>query len=103
MKTIVISCMVAMAMAAPQFQEPIAILSQASQMDGPNFRYSFETQDGTAVDAVGSEGAAGVSNIEGSYRFTLPSGEQVEIRYIANENGALYSSPILPQQVQPIH
>merc|ERR1712142_1119788 len=106
--TIIFSCLFAMAMAAPQFnnaefREPVAILNQLSAMDGPNFRYSYESEDGTAVDAVGSEGLNGGTNIEGSYRFTLPTGEQVEVRYIANENGALYSSPILPQQVQPIH
>merc|ERR1739842_225757 len=92
--TIIFSCFVAMSMAAPQFEQrnpPVAILSSVSAMDGPVFRYSYESEDGTVVDAVGSEGAAGGSNIEGSYR------------YIANENGALYSSPILPQQVQPIH
>ncbi|CAL4122684.1 unnamed protein product [Meganyctiphanes norvegica] len=103
MKTIIFSCVIAMAMAAPQFVEPIAILSQSSQMDGANFRYNYETQDGTAVDTVGSASVNGGSNIEGSYRFTAPSGELIEVRYIANENGAQYSSPILPQQVQPIH
>merc|ERR1712198_267886 len=96
-----LSCLIAMAMAAPQFNnfdentpEPIAILRSEAAMDGPNFRHSYESEDGTAVDAVGTENLNGGSNIEGSYRFTLPSGEQVEVRYIANENGALYSSPI---------
>ncbi|CAL4122683.1 unnamed protein product [Meganyctiphanes norvegica] len=109
MKTIIFSCVLAMAMAAPQFntspliREPIAILSQEFQLDGPNFRYGYESQDGTAVTAFGSPGADGASNIEGSYSFVVPSGELVEVRYIANENGAQYSSPILPQQVQPIH
>ncbi|CAL4233332.1 unnamed protein product, partial [Meganyctiphanes norvegica] len=109
MKTIIFSCLLAMALAAPQFntspiiREPIAILSQVSAMDGPSFRHSYESQDGTAVEAVGSAGINGGSNIEGSYRFTAPSGELIEVRYIANENGALYSSPILPQQVLPIH
>ncbi|CAL4140673.1 unnamed protein product [Meganyctiphanes norvegica] len=105
---IVFSCFIAMGMAAPQFDNfvedrPIAILRSDSEMDGPNFRYGYESEDGTAVDAVGSEGFNGGTNIEGSYRFTLPSGEQVEVKYVANENGALYSSPILPQQVQAIH
>merc|ERR1712055_990463 len=124
--TIIFSCLFAMALAAPQFNQfepvqqfnqfepvqqftsfdqrpPIAILRSESAMEGPNFRYAYETEDGTAIEANGSEGFNGGSNIEGSYRFTLPSGEQVEVRYIANENGAQYSSPILPQQVQPIH
>merc|ERR1712121_113073 len=106
MITIIFSCFIAMAMAAPQFtefREPVAILRQESAMDGPIFRYGYESEDGTVVDAVGSEGINGGSNIEGSYSFILPSGEQVEVRYVANENGALFQSPILPQQVQPIH
>merc|ERR1712142_554102 len=55
--TIIFSCLFAMALAAPQFnnaefREPVAILSSVSAMDGPNFRYSYESEDGTAIDAV---------------------------------------------------
>ncbi|XP_042241690.1 cuticle protein AM1199-like [Homarus americanus] len=113
MKLIIIACLAAVAIASPQFgsgsfrnrpaplprqdYRQIAILSdnRVDQGDG-NFRYEFESEDGTSVSAVGRPGAAGQSNIEGSYRFRLDDGSIAEVRYIADENGFRAESPLIP-------
>ncbi|XP_047478768.1 cuticle protein AMP1A-like [Penaeus chinensis] len=78
-------------------EDPVAILRDDRQDDGDgNFKYEFESVDGTFVSAVGTPGAAGQSNIQGSYRFTLPDGTIAEVTYIANENGFQPQSDLLP-------
>lgn len=67
---IVLACLAAVALAAPRPQDdPVAILRDDRQDDGDgNFKYEFESDDGTFVSAVGTPGAEGQSNIQGSYR-----------------------------------
>ncbi|XP_047478546.1 cuticle protein AM1199-like [Penaeus chinensis] len=98
MKLIVLACLAAAALAAPRPQEdPVAILRDDRQDDGDgNFKYEFESDDGTFVSAVGTPGAEGQSNIQGSYRFTLPDGTIAEVTYIADENGFQPQSDLLP-------
>lgn len=48
---------------------PIAILSDNRQDYGDgNFNYDFETENGIGVNAVGTPGSQGQSNIQGFYR-----------------------------------
>lgn len=48
---------------------PIAILSDNRQDYGDgNFNYDFETENGIGVNAVGTPGSRGQSNIQGFYR-----------------------------------
>lgn len=76
---IILTCLAALATAAPQFQEefrpdyrPIAILRDEREDYGDgNFRYEFETENGILVNAVGTPGSQGQSNIEGYYRWVL--------------------------------
>lgn len=76
---IILSCLAALAAAAPQFQEefrpdyrPIAILRDEREDYGDgNFRYEFETENGILVNAVGTPGSQGQSNIQGFYRWVL--------------------------------
>ncbi|XP_042859324.1 cuticle protein AMP1A-like [Penaeus japonicus] len=98
MKLIVLVCLAAVALAAPRPQDdPVAILRDDRQDDGDgNFKYEFESEDGTFVSAVGTPGAEGQSIIRGSYRFTLPDGTIAEVTYIADENGFQPSSDLLP-------
>ncbi|XP_042859071.1 cuticle protein AM1199-like [Penaeus japonicus] len=98
MKLIILVCLAAVAAAAPRPQErPVAILRDDRHDDGAgNFNYAFESEDGTSVSAAGAPGAAGQSNIQGSYRFTLPDGTIAEVTYIADENGFQPSSDLLP-------
>ncbi|XP_042859069.1 cuticle protein AM1199-like [Penaeus japonicus] len=75
----------------------VAILRDDRQDDGDgNFNYAFEADNGISVSVVGTPGAAGQSNMEGSFRFTLPDGTIAEVTYIADENGFQPSSDLLP-------
>ncbi|XP_064084342.1 cuticle protein AM1199-like [Macrobrachium nipponense] len=107
MKFVIISCLVAAALASPQFGRgsaqsgvtgrPIAILSDNRQDDGNGgFSYAFETENGISTNVRGTPGSAGQSNMEGVYSFTLPDGSPVQVRFVANENGFTADSPILP-------
>ncbi|XP_050720541.1 cuticle protein AM1199-like isoform X1 [Eriocheir sinensis] len=102
--TIILSCLAALAAAAPQFQEefrpdyrPIAILRDEREDYGDgNFRYEFETENGILVNAVGAPGSKGQSNIQGFYRFPLDDGTIAEVSYIADELGYQPQSPLIP-------
>ncbi|XP_042222770.1 cuticle protein AM1199-like [Homarus americanus] len=108
MKLVILACLAAVAVAAPQFSRHythpyhpdyrhIAILRDDRQDNGDgNFRYDFETENGIAVSAVGRPGSRGQSNIQGSYRFPFPSGGYGEVRYVADELGYRPSSPLIP-------
>merc|ERR1739840_81908 len=105
--TLLLSCVVATAIAAPkQFfndQPPVGILRSEAEADGANFRNLFESEDGIVVSANGFQGSNGQSNMEGSFSFTLPDGQLAEVRWVADEAGFRAESPLLPQNVQPIH
>lgn len=67
----VIACLVAVAAAAPQLREerPVAILLDERQQgtDG-SFSYTYEAENGIAMDVSGTPGSEGQSNMRGSYR-----------------------------------
>ncbi|CAL4202692.1 unnamed protein product [Meganyctiphanes norvegica] len=88
MKVIVLACLVAVAACAPQdFIQPVAILRQETTGEGANFQNIFESDDGILVEASGSSGSAGQANLAGRYIFTAEDGSQIEVTYIADENG----------------
>ncbi|XP_071551773.1 cuticle protein AM1239-like [Panulirus ornatus] len=100
MKLIILACLAAVAAAAPQFEEVIPIvqiLRDDRQDDGNgNFNYAFEADNGIAVEASGTPGSQGQSNIQGIFRFPLPDGRTAEVRYIADESGFQPQSDLLP-------
>ncbi|XP_042867667.1 cuticle protein AM1199-like [Penaeus japonicus] len=115
MQLLVAAALVAVAVAAPQFgnqfrqfgnqfdgrdrlnYRPIAILRDERQDYGDgNFNYQFETENGISVNARGTPGSKGQSNIEGAYRFPLDDGTFAEVRYIADEFGFRAESPLIP-------
>merc|ERR1711915_583291 len=67
MKLLVISCVLAVASCAPQnrVEEPIAILRQESFMNGGNFNYNFEAENGINVASDGSPNVEGASVMQG--------------------------------------
>ncbi|XP_050720519.1 cuticle protein AM1199-like isoform X2 [Eriocheir sinensis] len=119
MKLVLLLCLAAAASAAPQFgffqntrfptrprtaitprpltYRPIAILRDERENYGDgNFRYDFETENGIRMNAVGTPGSRGQSNIQGSYSYPLPEGGFAEVRYVADENGFRAESPLIP-------
>ncbi|XP_053632043.1 cuticle protein AMP2 [Cherax quadricarinatus] len=108
MKFVVLACLAAVAAAAPQqFSRPIdqgrpeykhiEILRDEREDRGDgNFRYEFETENGIHVNAVGTPGSQGQSNIEGFFRFPLDDGTIGEVQYVADELGYRPQSNLIP-------
>ncbi|KAK8377907.1 hypothetical protein O3P69_014088 [Scylla paramamosain] len=75
----------------------IAILSQSQEgPDGARFRYAFQTENGINVEARGTPGSKGQSNIDGSFSFPFPEGGTGSVSYVADENGYRPESPLIP-------
>ncbi|XP_068226260.1 cuticle protein AM1159-like [Palaemon carinicauda] len=105
MQLILFACFTAVALAAPQFSQgnfqtsvPVAQILQDERSANPDgsFNYAFQTDNGIFVQAQGTPGSFGQSNIQGSYSFLFPEGLTGEIRYVADENGFRAESPLLP-------
>ncbi|XP_063229456.1 endocuticle structural glycoprotein SgAbd-3-like [Bacillus rossius redtenbacheri] len=106
MQLIVISCLLAAALAAPQVRqfapnEPIPIVSQTNVVneDG-SFQNSYESADGTRVDSAGALKSLGPQEdgqaIQGSYSFVGTDGVVYQLTYIADENGFQPQANYLP-------
>ncbi|KAK8745514.1 hypothetical protein OTU49_000234, partial [Cherax quadricarinatus] len=99
MKLVILACLATVVLAVPRPQDalPIAILRDDRQDEGNgNFNYAFEAENGIAVEASGSPGSEGQSNIQGSFKFPLDDGSIAEVRYVADENGFRPESSMLP-------
>ncbi|KAJ8889180.1 hypothetical protein PR048_008674 [Dryococelus australis] len=105
---IVLCCVLAAALAAPQApllklnpNEPIPIVAQSSvQNEDGSFQNSYESADGTKVDAaglqkaVGPKGEAGTA-IQGAYSFYIDN-VLYTLTYVADENGFQPQANYLP-------
>ncbi|XP_068215675.1 cuticle protein AM1159-like [Palaemon carinicauda] len=101
MKIVILSCLVAVALGAPQIDRvaPIVnIIGQESIDNGDgNFRYSFSADNGIETEVIGTPGAAGQSNMQGYYVIALDNGAFARVDFVADENGFVPQSDILPQ------
>ncbi|XP_042859343.1 cuticle protein AMP1B-like [Penaeus japonicus] len=98
MKLVLFACLAAAAVAFPQNPEGDAEVvydERTDQGDG-NFRYAFETTNGIRAEKTGVPGAAGQSNMQGSFTFPLPEGGVVEVTYVADEDGYRPESDAIP-------
>ncbi|XP_069996614.1 cuticle protein AM1199-like [Penaeus vannamei] len=101
---VVLSCLMAAVAAAPQFTRPnlpdrpfVPILRDERRDLGDGaFSYVFEAANGIRESRVGNPGSKGQTNVQGSYRFTLPDGTIAEVRYVADEFGFRAESPLIP-------
>ncbi|KAK3857451.1 hypothetical protein Pcinc_036284 [Petrolisthes cinctipes] len=106
MKLVLIACLAAVAVAAPQFGNPefrnFAVLrdDRVDNGDG-NFNYNFETENGISTSVQGTPGSFGQSNMRGSFSFPLPDGTIAQVTFIADEGGYRAESPIIP--AMPAH
>ncbi|KAJ0179899.1 hypothetical protein K1T71_004490 [Dendrolimus kikuchii] len=103
---------VAVALAAPQAQtEPIPILKQDSIInpDG-SYQYSYETGNGIVADERGALKNIGAEEpaleVEGQFQYPSEEGGNIQLSYIANENGFqpqgahLPTPPPIPEAIQ---
>ncbi|XP_027233833.1 cuticle protein AMP1A-like [Penaeus vannamei] len=98
MKFVILACLAAVAVAAPQFEEPVVELLRDERVfneDG-TFSYAVEADNGIKTAVSGSIGAGGQINQEGSYTFILEDGTQALVSFVANENGFQPQSSLLP-------
>merc|ERR1719507_2078783 len=98
MKSIIFSCLFAVAMCRPQSysdsvrsdQDPIEILrDDRLHPEGGSYSFDFETENGIQRSESGArldidEEPTGQ---QGSFSFPLPNGEQFELKFVADENG----------------
>ncbi|KAI8428874.1 hypothetical protein MSG28_007513 [Choristoneura fumiferana] len=103
--------LVAVAVAAPQAQDVIPIVSQSSEInpDG-SYQYAFQTGNGIntqekgALKNIGAEEPA--LQVEGQSSWTSEDGQPIQLTYIANENGFqpqgahLPTPPPIPAAIQ---
>jgi len=87
--------------APPASGPPIPILSFVNENDGDgNYRFSYETGNGIKAQEEGTVKNKGSQNeipsVMGSYSYTNPEGELVEIMYTADENGFVPTGNALP-------
>ncbi|KAK8377809.1 hypothetical protein O3P69_014036 [Scylla paramamosain] len=96
---VIVAALLALAAAAPQStsdREAYIITDERTDNGDGNFAYQFETSNGIYSQRTGVPGSKGQSNMQGSERFTFPDGTVAEITYIADENGYVAQSPLIP-------
>merc|ERR1719206_1020974 len=106
MKIAILTAFLALAAAAPRPDESVEVaelLRDARDQEGASWNTNFEVDNGIIVAESGSE-----DGVEGLYLWTAPNGEVVELRLVANENGAIFKSPsghlpVAPLPVEAIH
>ncbi|XP_048002685.1 larval cuticle protein LCP-17-like [Leguminivora glycinivorella] len=97
MKLLIVSCLLAFAAADVSHlkqaggEQNAQILRQESDVDPEgNFQYAFETDNGIQAQAQGQLKSAGEEAavvIQGQNAWKTPEGEQVQLTYVADENG----------------
>ncbi|XP_021200990.3 endocuticle structural glycoprotein SgAbd-8 [Helicoverpa armigera] len=112
MKTIVFLGFLAVALAAPQApNEPIPIVKQVSEIN-PDGSYSWAYETGNGINAnengalknIGAEEPA--LQVEGQFSYPSEEGGNIQLSYIANENGFqpqgahLPTPPPIPEAIQ---
>ncbi|XP_068143001.1 larval cuticle protein 65Ag1-like [Drosophila tropicalis] len=85
---IVFVALFALAYAAPS---DVTVLRSESDVGPEDFKYGFETSDGTKHEAAGKLINAGAENeaiaVRGSFSFVADDGQTYTVNYIADENG----------------
>ncbi|CAL8102798.1 unnamed protein product [Orchesella dallaii] len=97
---------------ATQNANEIVITRSESENNGDGtFKWASETSDGTKLQQSGyikpgPDPESPIQVIEGSYSYISPEGEQIDLKYIADENGFqpdaahLPTPPPIPAEIQ---
>ncbi|XP_076056304.1 uncharacterized protein LOC143034253 [Oratosquilla oratoria] len=101
MRIALVVLFVGAALAAPQgrpnppFIEIVSSDSTGIAEDG-SYSFSYEGSDGTVRQQSGRPIGPGVHQVQGTYSYTDPEGNRVEVRFVADDNGYVAESPFLP-------
>merc|ERR1719290_13614 len=106
MKIAILASFLALAAAAPRPDgslEVAELLRDARDQEGSVYNTAFEVDNGIVVEESGSD-----DGVQGTYVWTAPNGDVVELRLVANEDGAVVESPsghlpVAPRPVEAIH
>ena len=87
----------------PESAESAELLVDERAQEGASFRTNVEIDNGIVIAESADD-----DGVQGTYVFTAPNGEVVELRLVANENGAVFESPsghlpVAPEPVEAIH
>lgn len=66
------------------------VLRSESAVNPDSFQYAYETSNGISANADGhlkTVGDQSAVTSQGQFKYTSPEGEQVQIQYVADENG----------------
>merc|ERR1719187_1143014 len=100
MKIAILATFLALAAAAPRPDgslEVAELLRDARNQEGSVYNTAFEVDNGIIVEESGSE-----DGVQGTYVWTAPNGDVVELRLVANEDGAVVESPSGHLPVAPL-
>ncbi|KAJ2946985.1 hypothetical protein O0L34_g16330 [Tuta absoluta] len=109
---VLVSMLIAGALAAPQGSttEPVPILRQDSEVNGDgSYQYAYETGNGISADQKGDlkkVGEVDAIEVSGQYQYPGENGENIQLSYVADENGYqpqgahLPTSPPIPAAIQ---
>lgn len=100
-KILIIASLIGLALAAPTKDQVALLQENFARDDHGQYSYNFLTGDGVARTEQGklvpnADGTANVLVQRGGYRYALPTGELVEVNYIADENGFRATGTHLP-------
>ncbi|XP_076056305.1 uncharacterized protein LOC143034255 [Oratosquilla oratoria] len=92
----------------PQVRQAPHIEIVRSDSTGPaedgSYSFSFEGSDGTRREESARPTGPNLFQVQGTYSYTDPEGNRVEVRFVADENGYIAESPFLPvAPALPVH
>merc|ERR1712198_608725 len=96
--------LLALAAAAPRPDADSAEVTHDERyQEGASYNTNVEIDNGIVISESGDD-----DGVQGTYVFTAPNGETVELTLVANENGAVFQSPsghlpVAPLPVEAIH
>merc|ERR1719309_1030595 len=99
MKAFVFAALLALAAAAPRPDADSAeLVHDERDQEGASYSTNVEIDNGIVIQESGDD-----DGVQGTYVFTAPNGETVELTLVANENGAVFRSPSghLPVDPEP--
>ncbi|XP_076056250.1 cuticle protein AM1274-like [Oratosquilla oratoria] len=84
----------------PQVRQAPHIEIVRSESTGPeedgSYYFSYEGSDGTRREQSGRPTGPNLHQVQGTYSYTDPEGNRVEVSFVADENGYVAQSPFLP-------
>ncbi|CAL4250116.1 unnamed protein product, partial [Meganyctiphanes norvegica] len=105
MNTAVFVALLALATAAPRPDDLdiVQLLRNDRAQEGASYNTQVELDNGIIISEVGDD-----AGVQGTYVYTAPDGQTVELRLVAGEGGAVFESPsghlpVAPLPVLAIH